>query len=85
MKKHLDEYLKEVQTLNKQCSQYTEQIEKLKKDVRMIKIVMIYKLSDLINYFILRMKIYKGIQTILRKLLKCNTVGQWRQNYWKKT
>ncbi|CAI6345943.1 unnamed protein product [Macrosiphum euphorbiae] len=32
MKKNLDEYLKETRTLNKQCSQYTEQIEKLKKE-----------------------------------------------------
>ncbi|XP_015367295.1 PREDICTED: spindle pole body component 110-like isoform X1 [Diuraphis noxia] len=32
MKKNLDEYLKETKTLNKQCSQYIEQIEKLKKD-----------------------------------------------------
>jgi len=33
MKKNLDEYLKEIKTLNKQCSQYIEQKEKLKKDV----------------------------------------------------
>jgi len=33
MKKNLDEYLKEIRTLNNQCSQYTEQIEKLRKDV----------------------------------------------------
>jgi len=36
MKNNLDEYLKEIRTLNKQCSQYTEQIEKLKKDVSKI-------------------------------------------------
>lgn len=36
MKKHLDENLKDVKSLNKQCSQYTEQIEKLKKDVSKI-------------------------------------------------
>jgi len=33
MKKNLEEYLKDIKSLNKQCSQYTEQIEKLKKDV----------------------------------------------------
>jgi len=38
MKKNLDEYLKETRTLNKQCSQYTEQIEKLKKEVSKIRI-----------------------------------------------
>ncbi|XP_060833456.1 golgin subfamily A member 6-like protein 22 isoform X1 [Rhopalosiphum padi] len=32
MKKNLEEYLKDIKSLNKQCSQYTEQIEKLKKD-----------------------------------------------------
>jgi len=38
MKKNLDEYLKETRALNKQCSQYTEQIEKLKKDVSKIRV-----------------------------------------------
>ncbi|XP_026815432.1 golgin subfamily A member 6-like protein 22 [Rhopalosiphum maidis] len=32
MKKNLEEYLKDIKSLNKQCGQYTEQIEKLKKD-----------------------------------------------------
>lgn len=36
MKRNLDENLKEIKTLNKQCSQYSEQLEKLKKDVRNI-------------------------------------------------
>lgn len=36
MKRNLDENLKEIKTLNKQCSQYSEQLEKLKKDVRKI-------------------------------------------------
>lgn len=36
MKRNLDENLQEMKTLNKQCSQYIEQIEKLKKDVRNI-------------------------------------------------
>lgn len=39
MKKNLDEYLKETKTLNKQCSQYIEQIEKLKKDVSKIRVL----------------------------------------------
>lgn len=34
MKRNLDEYLKDIKSLNNQCSQYTDQIEKLKKDVR---------------------------------------------------
>lgn len=34
MKRNLDENLKEIKILNKQCSQYVEHIEKLKKDVR---------------------------------------------------
>lgn len=33
MKRNLDENSKEMKTLNKQCSQYIEQIEKLKKEV----------------------------------------------------
>lgn len=33
MKRNLDESMKEINILNKQCSQYVEQIEKLKKDV----------------------------------------------------
>lgn len=33
MKRNLDENLKEIKTLNKQCIQYAEHIEKLKKDV----------------------------------------------------
>lgn len=36
MKKHLDESLNEIKTLNKQCNQYEEQLEKLKKEVRKI-------------------------------------------------
>lgn len=34
MKRNLEEYLKDIKSLNNQCSQYTDQIEKLKKDVR---------------------------------------------------
>lgn len=34
MKRNLDDSLKEIKALNKQCNQYAEQIEKLKKDVR---------------------------------------------------
>lgn len=41
MKRNLDEHLKEIKTLNKQCSQYSEQLEKLKKDVRKIVIYLI--------------------------------------------
>ncbi|XP_025418360.1 myosin-8 isoform X2 [Sipha flava] len=32
MKRNLDEYLKDIKTLNNKCSQYADQIEKLKKD-----------------------------------------------------
>lgn len=34
MKRNLDEHVKEIKKLNKQCSLYVEQIEKIKKDVR---------------------------------------------------
>jgi len=34
MKRNLDENLKEIRTLNQQCSHYVEQLEKLRKDVR---------------------------------------------------
>lgn len=36
MKRNLDENLKEIKTLNKQCSQYEELLEKLKKEARKI-------------------------------------------------
>jgi predicted RNase H-like nuclease (RuvC/YqgF family) len=36
MKRNLDEYLKDIKTLNNKCSQYADQIEKLKKDVKQI-------------------------------------------------
>lgn len=36
MKRNLDESLKEIKTLNTQCSHYEDQIELLKKDVRKI-------------------------------------------------
>lgn len=41
MKRNLDEHLKEIKTLNKQCGQYSEQLEKLKKDVRKIVIYIV--------------------------------------------
>lgn len=36
MKRNADENLLEIKSLNKQCSQYEEQIGKLKKDVRKV-------------------------------------------------
>lgn len=44
MKRNLDDSLKEIKTLNKQCNHYSEQIEKLKKDVRKT-------ISNYYNYF----------------------------------
>lgn len=38
LKNNLNENLKEIKSLNKQCNQYTELIEKLQKDVSKIKI-----------------------------------------------
>jgi len=51
MKRNLDENLKEINTLNKQCSQYEEQLQKLKKDVRKI-ITYMYSLSYLILIYL---------------------------------
>jgi len=63
MKKNLDENLNEMKTLNKQCSQYEEQLEKLKKDVRKIISCDVWvKLSNFNIYiFFIRMKVYNGI------------------------
>lgn len=87
MKRNLDEYLKDIKSLDNQCNQYADQIEKLKKDVKQtITYHLLYKLLIVsINYFVIRMKIYNGIWMILRRLSRFNIVGRWKQRYSKRT